>query len=238
MPICEQNDFSKKADTPAFFWSNNNTMIKIAYGECTPLLNSQTFQHFFESAGELVRARIGEVSRREHKCYRLMAHLILDALCKRELGISAPDLFVTDRGKPYFQSGAAISISHDGRYVAVAFSTDEEALGVDIQSQPNPVMASRVRRRFLTPPPPYRRGEPELEFLMAHVEEDGVDLTPAHPFGTPSSFLCDFVRAEALMKMSGGGFADFPRLSELCATSETAIIPLGDIAIGIAYPKK
>lgn len=210
-------------------------MIKVVYGDARPLFRANAFSHFFDALDSGTQQRIMAAKRVDHQAYRLMVYLTLDALYRKEMGVPLPELRFTDLGKPYLEGGPAISISHDGGFVAVAMTTDFKDLGVDIQTEPNPVMASRVRRRFLTPPPPYQKDNPELEFMMAHAEREGVDLTPAHPFGTPSSFLCDYVRAEAIMKMTGGGFADFPRLRELCAECQTSLIPLDKIAIGLAY---
>ncbi len=210
-------------------------MIKVVYGDARPLLQASAFSHFFDALDRGAQQRILSAKRADHRAYRLMAYLSLDALYRKEMGGPLPEIRVTDLGKPYIEGGPAISVSHDGGFIAIAMTTDFKEIGVDIQAEPNPVMASRVRRRFLTPTPPYQKDSPELEFMMAHAERNGVDLTPAHPFGTPSSFLCDYVRAEAIMKMTGGGFADFPRLRELCAECQTALIPLDNIAIGLAY---
>ncbi len=210
-------------------------MITVAYGDISPLLKNETFRLFFDKLEENAKQRICEMPRKEHRAYRLMEQIMLEALFRKEFFKSLPEIRVTALGKPYFEEGPAFSISHDRNLVAIAMSTDFAQIGVDIQSQPNPVTASRVRRRFLTPIPPYRKGSPDLIFLMAHIEKDGVDLTPAHAFGTPSTFLCDYVRAEAVMKQNGGGFADFPRLHALCAECETAILPLGDVAIGLSF---
>ena len=210
-------------------------MIKVVYGDSRPLLQASAFSHFFDALDGGAQQRILAAKRAEHRAYRLMVYLTLDALYRKEMGVPLPEIRVTDLGKPYVEGGPAISVSHDGGFIAIALTTDFKEIGVDIQTEPNPVMASRVRRRFLTPTPPYQKDNPAIEFMMAHAEREGVDLTPAHPFGTPSSFLCDYVRAEAIMKMTGGGFADFPRLRELCAECQTALIPLDNIAIGLAY---
>ncbi len=210
-------------------------MIYIAYGDSTPLFKSETFDRFYKGLEENAKRRISEPPRPEYRAYRLMEHLMIEALCKNEFSRSMPEIRVTDLGKPYFEEGPAFSISHDRAIVAIAITADYGQIGIDIQAEPNPVTASRVRRRFLTPIPPYRKGAPDLKFMMAHIERDGIDLTPAHAFGMPSTFLCDYVRAEAVMKQSGGGFADFPHLHALCGECETAILPLGEIAIGLAY---
>ena len=210
-------------------------MIQVVFGDSSRLMNPEAFSYHLNSLCESAKNRVLEAKRMEHRANRLMYFLIADALYKRQKGEPLPQVLFSDRGKPYLEVGPAISVSHDKMLVAVAMSEAHKELGVDIQSQPNPVMASRVRRRFLTPAPAYRKGEPEIEFMMAHVEKDGIDLTPTHPYGTPSSFLGDYVLAEAVMKMSGGGFADFPNLGALCATCETAILPLDEVAIGIAY---
>ena len=211
-------------------------MIKVLYGDATPLLNDKFFSHFMEGFESAVKARILEPKRMESRACRLMSYLMLDALFKKEFSAHMPVLLKTELGKPYFENGPAISISHDRLTVAIGLTVDYKELGVDLQSQPNPVTASRVRRRFLTPPPPYRKGAPEINFMMAHIEGRAIDITPTHAFGTPSSFLSDFIRAEAIMKMTGGGFGDFPKLSEICETCETALLPLGEkLAIGIAY---
>lgn len=210
-------------------------MIKIICGDCSPLFQASAFSHFFEGLSDVEKNRIMQPKRKEHRIHRLTVHMILDALYRKEFGAPLPELRISDLGKPYIADGPAISISHDKQFVAVAMTTDFSDIGVDIQAEPNPVTASRVRRRFLTPPPPYQKESPDVDFLMAHAEREGIDFTPAHPFGNPSSFLCDYVRAEAIMKMTGGGFSDFPRLRELCGTCKTSILPLGDVAIGFAY---
>ncbi len=210
-------------------------MIQVVYGDCRALMNAETFSYHLNGLCESAKNRVLEAKRAEHRANRLMYFLITDALYKKLKGEPLPQVLFSDRGKPYLEGGPAISVSHDKMLVAVAMSEAHKEIGVDIQSQPNPVMASRVRRRFLTPPPPFQKGTPEIEFMMAHLEKDGIDLTPTHPYGTPSSFLGDYVLAEAVMKMSGGGFADFPNLGALCATCETMILPLDDVAIGLAY---
>lgn len=210
-------------------------MIYLAYGDCSPLMKSETFDRFFDGLENSVRTRIMEPARAQYRAYRLMEQLMLNAMHRRIFYKNAPEIRIGEHGKPFFENGPAFSISHDGYLVCIAMTDEFSSLGADIQSEPNPVTASRVRRRFLTPIPPFRRGEPEVRFMMAHIERDGLDLTPAHPFGKPSTFLCDYVRAEAVMKQNGGGFADFPRLHALCEGCETAVLPLGDIAIGLAY---
>ena len=164
---------------------------KVIYGDCTPLMKAETFSYYLGALSESAKNRVLEAKRAEHRANRLMYFLITDALYKKVKGEPLPQVLFSDRGKPYLKGGPAISVSHDKMLVAVAMSEDHAEIGVDIQSQPNPVMASRVRRRFLTPAPAYRKGEPEIEFMMAHVEKDGIDLTPTHPYGTPSSFLGD-----------------------------------------------
>ena len=210
-------------------------MIQIVYGDSRPLLQANIFSHFFDKMDSVAKHRITEPKRKEHRAYRLMTYLALDALYRKNKGMPLPEICFTDLGKPYIKDGPAISVSHDAGLVAIAMTEDFSEIGVDIQAEPNPVMASRVRRRFLTPPPPYQKDSPEYEFLTAHIEADGVDFSVAHPFGTPSTFLCDYVRAEAVMKMTGGGFSDFPRLHALCATCMTALLPIGNVAIGFAY---
>lgn len=210
-------------------------MIKVVFGDCSPLLNKEVFSYYLNILSESARQRVLDAKRADHRANRLMYFLTADALYKKEKGAPLPEILFSDRGKPYIAGGPAISVSHDKALVAVAMSDTFSQIGVDIQEQPNPVMASRVRRRFLTPTPPYRKGNCEIEFMIAHLENGTVDITPSHPFGSPSTFLCDYVRAEAILKMSGGGFADFPRLRELCEECETALIPMDDVAIGLAY---
>ena len=210
-------------------------MIKVLLGDATPLLYDSVFSTFIKGLDDEVRTRILAPKRAEHRACRLMAHLMLDALYRSMYSLPVPQVFISDLGKPHLEKGPAISVSHDKLSVAIGLTEDYKELGIDLQSQPNPVTESRVRRRFLTPPPPYRKGAPELDFLMAHIEGNRVDITPTHAYGTPSTFLCNFVRAEAIMKMTGGGFADFPQLHALCETCETAILPMDDVAIGLAY---
>ena len=166
-------------------------MIKVIYGDSRSLLGGSTFSHFFEKMSDTAKQRIMEPKRKDHRAYRLMTYLMLDALYRRELGAPLPELCFADHGKPYIENGPAFNVSHDAGYVAIAMTKD--------------------------------------------FKDVGIDITPAYPFGTPSTFVCDYVRAEAIMKMTGGGFSDYPRLRDLCAECQTALVPLGEIAIGLAY---
>lgn len=178
-------------------------MMIFAYADITSALH-----------GESDRKTIAGVQHVE--AYRLLADLYREVY-----GKTLPALQCAKGGKPYLvgRDVPHFSLSHEGCVVGVLFSDGE--VGLDINRTTRGAN-ERACRRFLTGmreslPLPAER----VTFYRATYREGAAYLpTPFSP--TPiagEDSAARFARAEACMKLSGGGFADLPRLGEISAAA-------------------
>ena len=76
---------------------------------------------------------IAAIKAQADKKRSLVSAYLLDAMC-RDLKIENPVYGYTRKGKPFFDGvDCAFNISHSGDYVALAYHTKAEPVGVDIQ---------------------------------------------------------------------------------------------------------
>lgn len=157
------------------------------------------------------------------------AHRLLADAYRALYRKTLPALKRRGEGKPYLAGRDAphISLSHEGGIVGVVFSGEE--VGLDI-NRTTRAANERACRRFLSgmkesfPARPedttvyyatYREGETYVPTPLSSVF--GSDT--ARPFLQRADSKEDaagrFCRAEACLKLSGGGFADLPSLGEI-----------------------
>ena len=152
-------------------------------------------------------------------------------------------------GKPEFSSMPILfNISHRGETVAIVLS-DEREVGVDIEPLIDEKRAAGIESRFLNGFMPEDGGLDNLEVIYAlfdhlgQIEElKSIDMS-AEPFNTEKAensknivkydnnnlriartspsydITTRWTALESVIKMSGGGFADFPRLDALASIS-------------------
>ncbi|HBJ19282.1 MAG TPA: hypothetical protein DDY70_06075 [Clostridiales bacterium] len=174
-------------------------MMIFAYADISPALH-----------GETDRKTIAGVQHVE--AYRLLADLYREVY-----GKTLPALKCAPGGKPYLVGRGVphFSLSHEGHIVGVLFSDRE--VGLDINRTTRGAN-ERACRRFLTG---MRESLPlpadTMTFYRATYRE-GAAYQPT-PFSPTliegEDAAARFARAEACMKLSGGGFADLPRLGEI-----------------------
>ena len=174
-------------------------MMYFIYSDISPALHGETDRKTVASIQHV------EAYRLLADAYRFLYQKPLPALKRREGGKP----YLALRGAPHF------SLSHEGTIVGVLFSDGE--VGLDI-NRTTRVASERACRRFLSgmreslPLPPET-----VTFYVAAYREGAAYLpVPFSPaFSEGEDAATRFCRAEACMKLSGGGFADLPALPEI-----------------------
>lgn len=160
-----------------------------------------------------------------------------------------PEILKGKYGKPYFAGeGKFFNITHEGGLAAVILS-DEGEVGIDLQSLPSELRSREKIEERLT----RVIRECDYYFTRAGVcEPCGIEIYSFLPLGddavtrslpTQSIKVYDEPRAlssadgelvrqwselEALMKLSGGGFADVGRIHEILATAKIKTLWVSD----------
>ncbi len=91
-------------------------------------INSQNYKELFP---ESLLARIALKNNEVLKEQSVAAYFLLNSILNGGYALSLKGLIFTENGKPYFQNGPFISLSHSGEYVCAAVS--ECPVGVDIE---------------------------------------------------------------------------------------------------------
>ena len=194
---------------------------------------------------ETVKNRIEKSASESEKKLRTVAYHALFLTLERffrdgTLNVEKVELRYTGAGKPYvtgfdcdnncLQNMPSVSVSHD-KGVAVVAVSDFQRIGVDIQGDSIPKRRmERIAARFLSSAKKEEReteqiGETIKWFLAkenAIFELTDIDLVKE--ISKPAEnldFLSKWTRLEAVMKASGGGFADYPNIEELLLSAQT-----------------
>lgn len=169
------------------------------------------------------------------------ARLLLKEIYKLSYGEEPPRINIAEGGKPYFEGGEPFfSITHEGELAAVALCDGGE-VGIDIQSLPKKLksrdkIAEKLTRTIRESDYYFTRGgiceptEVEFYFFAPIFSEDGeCRITPCEGsvYSSPcrlekedGQFLSEWTELEALLKLSGGGFAHIGRVTELLADAK------------------
>ena len=172
-------------------------------------------------------------------------------------------------GKPKFSSlPISFSISHRGDVVAIILS-DEGEVGVDLEAVIPSERAAGIEARFLKDlyPEDGKIGNIEISFATLGADGEIRELEIIYPADNPESsdnplkttendnynlhitriqpshdITSRWTALEALLKLSGGGFADFPRAALLADTSRIASFSLpwcgAEYRISVAIKKQ
>lgn len=198
-------------------------MMIFAYADLSPALH-----------GETDRKTIAGVQHVE--AYRLLADLYRIVYQK-----DLPALRRAEGGKPYLcgRDVPFFSVSHEGCVVGVFLSSSHEA-GLDI-NRTTRAANERACRRFLGAMRESDRLMPEdVTFYRAAYREGRRYVpTPFSPvFSEEEGAATRFSRAEACLKLSGGGFADLSRLAEISARAQVLSFflppPLSSYTVSLA----
>lgn len=190
-------------------------------------------------------------------------------ICKGNADLS---IIREEYGKPRFASfPLCFNISKRGDALAVALS-DEGEVGVDLEELIDEGRAAGIEARFLKSFHPESEGPPDVKLIYASFFPDGkiseIEILECSPEQIDTKFsekteICAeydnndlhitrispsydttarWTALEAVIKLSGGGFADFPRASLLaseCGISSFALTYRGsEYRISLAIPKR
>ena len=171
-----------------------------------------------------------------------VAYAMLDTLYRAKFNTPTPIIEKNEYGKPYFVDGSChFSISH-GKGLAAVLLSDEGECGVDIEPEIEENRAKKIDTRFLCdrlPVRPLKRdielrheltgganaqepkpsGEVEIQELelAGEVKIQGVEVESFDKMPITAKWTV----LEAVLKMSGEGFAAFSKRLEIAAVAET-----------------
>ncbi len=145
------------------------------------------------------------------------------------------DVLYNKAGKPYYEGGPFISLSHDENTVVLAVS--DVPCGVDIlfATEARKAKISQVVGRFVHD---IYKGlslsSDQVSFYRVEVLDNERLLSPCSYTEIPEesgeyAYARAFTKAEALMKCDGGGFAAITLLCQLKQTLETLSVALPDL---------
>ncbi len=98
---------------------------------CVEEISNLCCENYNELFPESVKSKIALKNNDEAKRQSIAAYLLLDRLLNGAWGLSIKDLLFNKNGKPYFENGPHISLSHSGDYACAAVSSSP--IGVDIE---------------------------------------------------------------------------------------------------------
>ena len=178
-----------------------------------------------------------------------VAYAMLDTLYRAKFNTPTPIIEKNEYGKPYFVDGSChFSISH-GKGLCAVLLTDEGECGVDIEPEIEENRAKKINTRFLSDRLPVRPLKRDIELrheltggvntqepkLSGEVEIQELEVCGAEGLTTTAKWTVIEVESfdkmpitakwtvlEAVLKMSGGGFGDYPQADALLSEARTA----------------
>jgi hypothetical protein len=149
-----------------------------------------------------------------------VAYAMLDTLYRAKFNTPTPIIEKNEYGKPYFVDGSChFSISH-GKGLCAVLLTDEGECGVDIEPEIEENRAKKIDTRFLSDRLPVRPLKRDIELrheLTGGVKIQGVEVENFDKMPITAKWTV----LEAVLKMSGEGFAAFSKRLEIAAVAET-----------------
>ncbi len=155
-----------------------------------------------------------------------VAYAMLDTLYRAKFNTPTPIIEKNEYGKPYFVDGSChFSISH-GKGLCAVLLTDEGECGVDIEPEIEENRAKKIDTRFLSDRLPVRPLKRDIELrheLTGGVKIQGVEVESFDKMPITAKWTV----LEAVLKMSGEGFAAFSKRLEIAAVAGTKTLFVG-----------
>ena len=177
-----------------------------------------------------------------------VAYAMLDTLYRAKFNTPTPVTLKNEYGKPYFADGSChFSISH-GKGLCAVLLTDEGECGVDIEPEIEETRARKIDTRYLSDGLPVHpingvvelktelpcqaktnlsgQAKTDLSGHLQTVREIEIQPVEAKSFDEmPTTAKWTFL--EAVLKMSGEGFAAFSKRLEIAAVAGTKTLFVG-----------
>lgn len=160
-----------------------------------------------------------------HRAERRLAYLTLISSLKAFYNIDNPEITVSEQGKPYIKDKAVyFNLSHSNGMAVVCLS-DEGEVGVDLQSEIDSERAERLKERFFASLEVKNESVGAEYYYCELLGEDAEIYRITLPDFQPceADFSARWVSAESIMKLTGRGFADADRVSDLKKDTKTEI---------------
>lgn len=155
-----------------------------------------------------------------------VAYAMLDTLYRSKFNTPTPIIAKSELGKPYFVDGSChFSVSH-GKGLCAVLLTDEGECGVDIELEIEENRAKKIDTRFLCDRLPVRPLKRDIELrqeLTGGVKIQGVEAESFDKMPITAKWTV----LEAVLKMSGEGFAAFSKRLEISAVAGTKTLFAG-----------
>ena len=168
---------------------------------------------------------INSVNNKDAREERKLAYTTLLCALKSFYNIEKPHISFTEHGKPYFKEcGVFFSISHSDSTVAVCLSDDCE-VGIDLQAEIDPLIAKKLEKRFF-PGLNVKNESLGVEYYYCNPLNDEVEICSIslpNFQADKTNYSAKWVSAESIMKLTGRGFADADRVSDLAKDTKTEI---------------
>lgn len=160
-----------------------------------------------------------------------VVYAMLDTLYRAKFNTPTPVIEKNEYGKPYFTDGSChFSISH-GKGLCAVLLTDEGECGVDIEPEIEETRAKKIDTRFLSDRLPVRPLKRDIELRQeltggenaqepkpsGEVEIQELEVGGAEGLTTTAKWTV----LEAVLKMSGEGFAAFSKRLEIAERART-----------------
>ena len=160
-----------------------------------------------------------------------VVYAMLDTLYRAKFNTPTPVIEKNEYGKPYFTDGSChFSISH-GKGLCAVLLTDEGECGVDIEPEIEETRAKKIDTRFLSDRLPVRPLKRDIELRQeltggenaqepkpsGKVEIQELEVGGAEGLTTTAKWTV----LEAVLKMSGEGFAAFSKRLEIAERART-----------------
>lgn len=160
-----------------------------------------------------------------------VVYAMLDTLYRAKFNTPTPVIEKNEYGKPYFTDGSChFSISH-GKGLCAVLLTDEGECGVDIEPEIEETRAKKIDTRFLSDRLPVRPLKRDIELRQeltggenaqepkpsGDVEIQELEVGGAEGLTTTAKWTV----LEAVLKMSGEGFAAFSKRLEIAERART-----------------
>ena len=166
-----------------------------------------------------------------------VVYAMLDTLYRAKFNTPTPVIEKNEYGKPYFTDGSChFSISH-GKGLCAVLLTDEGECGVDIEPEIEETRAKKIDTRFLSDRLPVRPLKRDIELRQeltggenaqepkpsGEVEIQGVEVESFDKMPITAKWTV----LEAVLKMSGEGFAAFSKRLEIAEGAGTKTLFAG-----------
>lgn len=149
-----------------------------------------------------------------------VAYAMLDTLYRAKFNTPTPVIEKNEYGKPYFEGGEChFSISH-GKGLCAVLLTDEGECGVDIEPEIEENRAKKIDTRFLSDRLPVRPLKRDIELRLELTGGVKIQSVEAESFDK-MPITAKWTVLEAVLKMSGEGFAAFSKRLEIAEGAGT-----------------